>query len=148
MSEGNSGWPDMPASPANPAKLHGELAPLAPLAADDDPPTRDAHGRFLTGNSGGGRKRGSRNRLTETFIAAVEADFAEYGPDALAKLRDDDPAAYLRIVASLVPRDLILQREQQPDFSELTPQETHEMIESARHSGMIAKWLDSARRGY
>jgi hypothetical protein len=30
-------------------------------------------GRFLAGNSGGGRKPGSRNKLSESFIADVQA---------------------------------------------------------------------------
>ena len=31
-------------------------------------PERDGQGRFLTGNSGGGRPKGSRNKLTERFM--------------------------------------------------------------------------------
>ena len=84
MSDDKSGWPDYPANLANPGT---ELAPLAPLAVDGEPAARDAQGRFLTGNNGGGRKRGSRNRLTDTFLAAIETDFSQHGPDALAQLR-------------------------------------------------------------
>jgi hypothetical protein len=72
---------------------------------------RDQHGRFLTGNSGGGRPRGSRNKLTERFLDTIADDFAEHGAEAIAKLRLDDPATYLKLVGSLVPRELILQRE-------------------------------------
>ena len=142
MSEDNSGWP------ANPGKPDSELAPLAPLARGNEPGVRDAHGRFLSGNSGGGRKKGSRNRLTEVFLAAIESDFAAHGPDALAKLRDDDPSAYLRIVASLVPRDLILKREQSEDYSELSPQELDDFMQRERQNGMIAKWISKARDGF
>jgi hypothetical protein len=49
----------------------------------------------------------------ETFISAIETT-AEHGPKHSQSFRNDDPAAYLRIVASLVPRDLILKREQEP----------------------------------
>mgnify|MGYP001438256278 CR=1 FL=1 len=141
MSDGKT-WPV-----ANPANQSTQLADVAALAEPQPPEQRDAQGRFLSGNNGGGRKRGSRNRLTETFIAAIETDCAEHGPEALAKLRNDDPAAYLRIVASLVPRDLILKREQAEDYSELSPEEINEMMKREHHNGMIAQWVEKARQG-
>jgi hypothetical protein len=42
-------------------------------------------GRFLTGNSGGGRQRGSRNKLSEQFIADVYAQWQESGSDCLCE---------------------------------------------------------------
>ena len=145
MSEGNSGWPG---SLANPAKPDSGLAPLARLAHGTEAAVRDTHGRFITGNNGGGRKKGSRNRLTETLIAAIENDFADYGPEALAKLRADDPAAYLRIVASLVPRDLILKREQFPDYSDHTIEELEDLLKRERQNGDVVRSLQRARSGY
>lgn len=106
---------------------------------------RDTKGRFVTGNSGGGRKKGSRNRLTETVLSALESDFAEYGQSALEKLREDDPAAYLRLVASLVPRDLILKREQEPDYSDLSDGELAEIMWRAWKSGQIRRQLDGIK---
>jgi hypothetical protein len=73
--------------------------------------TRDQHGRFLTGNSGGGRPRGSRNKLTERFLDTIANDFAEHGAEAIAKVRTDDPATYFKILGSLCPREIIAQRE-------------------------------------
>ena len=142
MSNGNPGWPD---SPANPAKPDGSLARLAHRTKAA---VRDTHGRFITGNNGGGRKKGSRNRLTETFIAAIETDFADYGPEALAKLRVDDPAAFLRIVASLVPRDLILKREQFPDYSDHTIEELEDLLKRERQNEDVVRSLQRARGGY
>ena len=54
----------------------------------------------------GGRPRGSRNKLGEDFIAAVYEDWYEHGPAVLARVREQDPAAYLKITASLVPSRL------------------------------------------
>lgn len=144
MNEDNHRWLIAAANPANPET---ELAVLAPLAGRAEPAIRDSQGRFLTGNTGGGRRRGSRNRLTETFIAAIENDFAEHGPEALAKLRAVDPAAYLRIVASLVPRDLILKREQAEDYSDLPPEEMVEILNREQQNGMLAKLIKEARQG-
>jgi len=63
---------------------------------------RDGQGRFLTGNSGGGRRKGSRNKLIERFLDTIADDFATHGADAIAKVRVRDPIAYLKIVGSLV----------------------------------------------
>ncbi len=68
---------------------------------------------FKPGQSGNpaGRPKGSRNVLTENFITALTKDFAEHGVAAIKRAREDDPAAYLRVVASLAPKELHLMRE-------------------------------------
>ena len=144
MTKKKTGWPSAGANPAKPAT---ELAPLAGLAPSNTTSERDAKGRFLSGNNGGGRKIGSRNRLTDTFISAVEDDFAEYGTSALTKLREDDPAAYIKMVATLVPRDLILKREQREDLVEIEPREMAELVDRERHNALLNNWLNSAREG-
>jgi hypothetical protein len=40
-------------------------------------------GRFLTGNNGGGRKPGSRNKLCEAFIADLHSRWMTDGPQVL-----------------------------------------------------------------
>lgn len=62
-------------------------------------------GRFLAGNGGGGRKPGARNKLGEAFIADLRDAWAEHGPDVIARVARDDPAALLKVIASLMPRD-------------------------------------------
>ena len=39
------------------------------------------------------------------FVAALAADFAEHGAAAISALRRRDPNAYLRICASVLPRE-------------------------------------------
>src|SRR5437764_13269486 len=39
------------------------------------PERDDKTGRFLTGNSGGGRPKGSRSKLASEFIDCLQADF-------------------------------------------------------------------------
>lgn len=140
MNAESAGKPIWPVNRARSAEMTASQSP------EGEPATRDSRGRFLTGNNGGGRKRGSRNRLTETFLAAIECDFAEHGPDALERLRRDDPAAYLRIIASLLPRDLILQREQEPDFSDWTDDELSELVWRAWRSSQIRQQLEGVKR--
>ena len=55
---------------------------------------------------GPGRPKGMRNRLTEVALAALSADFEQHGPATIAEVRRTKPAAYLSIVASLLPRQV------------------------------------------
>lgn len=63
--------------------------------------------QFQPGQSGNpaGRKPGSRNRLSENFLKAMADDFDEHGVEAITKVRQDDPAKYLTVVAQLVPKE-------------------------------------------
>ena len=56
-----------------------------------------------------GRPKGSRNALGEQFVAALCADFERYGVDVIARVREDDPAVYLRVIAQAVPQALVMQ---------------------------------------
>lgn len=107
--------------------------------------TRDASGKFITGNNGGGRPKGSRNKLSEVLLSAVVDDFAAFGADALAQLRQKDPATYLRLVASLVPRELILQREEAPavDYAELSEAEVVRLLQEQQRRKFIENALDA-----
>ena len=58
-----------------------------------------------------GRPAGSRDRLTSAFIDKLSDDFARNGKKAIQACRRDDPAAYLRLVASLVPKELHLSQD-------------------------------------
>jgi len=84
--------------------------------------SRDRRGRFLTGNNGGpGRPSGSRNTLESEIVAAISADWQSHGAAVLEKVRKTNPAAYLRVVASLVPREILL--DTRSDFSHLSDEE-------------------------
>lgn len=66
-------------------------------------------GRFVTGTTGGpGRKVGSRNRLGEAFIADLRDAWELHGADVIARVARDDPAALLKVIASLMPKDVNL----------------------------------------
>ena len=58
----------------------------------------------VSGNPAG-RLRGSRNKLSEEVICALLRDFREHGQKAIARVRRTQPAAYLKILALLVPRE-------------------------------------------
>ena len=49
---------------------------------------------------------GSRNALSEEVICALLRDFRKHGEKAIARVRRDHPAAYLKVLALLIPRDI------------------------------------------
>ncbi len=102
---------------------------------------------FQPGESGNpsGRPRGGRNRLSEVLLSIVVDDFIEHGPEAVAQLREKDPATYLRLVSSLVPRELILKQEEAPavDYAELTEAEVVRLLDEERRRKFIEGALKS-----
>jgi hypothetical protein len=79
-----------------------------------------------SGNPAGGPV-GSRHRqqLNGEFIAALLRDFRHGGPKAIERVRRTQPAAYLKILALLVPREHKVQH------SSLVKDLTDEQIEAA-----------------
>jgi hypothetical protein len=57
-----------------------------------------------------GRKPGSRNKLTEAFLHALQKDFEEHGIETIAKAREEDPVAYIKVISNLCPRELDVKR--------------------------------------
>src|SRR5262249_53431048 len=71
-----------------------------------------------------GRLRGSRNKPTEEVICALLRDFRQHGQKAVARVRQTQPAAYLKILALLVPR------EHKVEHSNLLKELTDEQLEA------------------
>ena len=55
-----------------------------------------------------GRPKGSKNKLSQAFIEALCDDFADGGIEAVQRLKATDPGAYLRVIASVLPKDINL----------------------------------------
>jgi hypothetical protein len=63
-------------------------------------------GRFLTGNGGGGRPKGSRNRLGEAFIEDLYSEWRNSGASALKRMAADEPGQFVKVVAQILPREI------------------------------------------
>lgn len=73
-------------------------------------PIKDEFGRFVPGVSGNpaGKPKGARTKLGEMFLEAMRDDFEVHGVEAITKVREERPQDYLRVIASLMPKDLNL----------------------------------------
>ena len=80
---------------------------------------RPAH-LFKPGQSGNpaGRPKGARNALGEAFIEAMHEDFKEHGAAAIVKVRDEKPDQYLKVIASILPKDLNVNINQMDDLTD------------------------------
>ena len=69
--------------------------------------------RFGPGNPSRGRQRAARDKISTAFLEALNETFHEpndsggcKGLDAIKKVRDEDPATFARIYATLLPKQL------------------------------------------
>ena len=66
---------------------------------------RDQRGRFLPGHANcGGRPKGERNRLAESFFQDLNEVWQKRGLTALEKLVEQDPVTFARLIGSLMPK--------------------------------------------
>lgn len=60
--------------------------------------------RFQPGNPG--RPKGSRNKLGEAFLEDLLVSWEAQGPSVIQRVIAEKPEQYLKVVASLMPKDL------------------------------------------
>lgn len=71
--------------------------------------------RFQPGNPG--RPKGSRNKLGEAFVQALHDDFQQHGVKTIETVRTERPHEYLKVVASLLPKQVEIKEDA---FGDLT----------------------------
>jgi Family of unknown function (DUF5681) len=77
-----------------------------------------------------GRPVGSRNKLTENFITALHDDFPQFGRAVISKVREKQPAVYLKVIASILPRQFNFKHESA--FDGMSNEQLDEMLGSVR----------------
>jgi hypothetical protein len=76
-----------------------------------------------------GRPKGSKNKLSEDFISALSRDFEQHGTSVIETVRTEKPADYLKIIASIVPKELTINA---PTLDEMSDEELIERLEQVR----------------
>lgn len=93
---------------------------------------RHSDGKFKKGS--GGRPQGARAKLQATFVGALEKDFQEHGAGVINIVRMEKPTDYLKIVASILPKEFILSETEFDGMSDEDIAEALEVIRAARES--------------
>ena len=75
----------------------------------------------MSGNPAG-RPSGSRNKISEMLLEDFAADWEQYGAEAIAECRRTDVATYVRLAASLIPKEFGVRVSTNP-FSDLTDEQ-------------------------
>ena len=99
------------------------------------------NGKFAPGWSGnpGGSLEATRRSFNKDFLLALAADFKKHGAAAIEKVREQQPAAYMKICALLVPREMKL------EHSGGVKAMTDERIEGA--IAAIEAWMAAQKAG-
>jgi hypothetical protein len=100
--------------------------------------------RFGAGNNcGRAKQKGARDRLSAKLLTDFADDYEAHGKAVIETVRGQDPVAYMRIAASLLPK--LLEIEERTPESELTDDQVEEFYAmlSARLAARKAKTVES-----
>ena len=92
------------------------------------------NGKFAPGYSGnpGGSLEATRRSFNRDFLLALSEHFKREGPKVIAKVAKEQPAAYMKICALLVPREHKV--EHSNPLKSLTDEELAAMVELLKAS--------------
>src|SRR6516164_1228993 len=90
------------------------------------------NGKFAPGWSGnpGGSLEATRRSFNKDFSFALAADFKKHGAAAIEKVRKTQPAAYMKICALLLPREM--QIEHSGTIKQMSDEQIEEAIAAIR----------------
>jgi hypothetical protein len=108
---------------------------------------RNAKGQYLPGVSGnpGGSPKATRRAFNKRFLLDLAADWQQHGREVFKRVRRASPAAYLKVCAMLVPREMKL--EQAGGVKAMSDEQIEQAIEAiqimlATRAGEAAKVIE------
>ena len=69
--------------------------------------------KWVAGQSGNpkGRTKGNRSKFSEAFISDILECWQSGGKETIERVRNEDPSTFLRVAASLVPKEFNVSKE-------------------------------------
>src|SRR5262245_55800407 len=106
------------------------------------------NGRFAKGYSGnpGGSPEATRRAFNKRFLLDLAEDWQQHGREVFKRVRRESPAAYLKVCAMLVPKEM--QIEHKGGIKAMTDEQIEAAIEmiqgmlAAREAGADAKVIE------
>jgi len=95
-----------------------------------------------TAGNPGGSLEATRRSFNRDFLLALATDFKQHGASAIAKVRKQQPAAYMKICALLVPREMKV--EHSAGVKAMSDEEIEQAIE-AIHTMLAARAGEAAK---
>lgn len=100
-----------------------------------------------------GRPQGARSKFSEAACADALADWTTHGKDTLARVRADDPSTYLRVLFSIIPKDIAVSIENRGPMEREEMRKVRrlvEMIDACGASGIdpeeVFSWIEEDLR--
>ena len=66
----------------------------------------------------GGRAKGSRNKLSMSFVEALAKEFDEFGAEAIRLMRIEHPADFIKIIAAIMPKEFEISDSRMKDLTD------------------------------
>src|SRR5262245_15833515 len=105
------------------------------------------NGRFAPGHSGnpGGSPEATRRAFNKRFLLDLAEDWQQHGREVFKRVRRESPAAYLKVCAMLVPREMKV--EHSGGVKAMSDEEIEQTIEAiqtmlAAQAGEAAKVIE------